>query len=47
MNKMFNQKRVLLYGARSNPLSYYLSKRLNVELTSNNVFVADTEQTKE
>merc|ERR1712087_116535 len=47
MNHILHNKRVLLYGARSNPLSYFLSRRLNTELTANNVFVADTSQSME
>ena len=42
MNSIPFQKRVLLYGARSNPLSYFLSRKLNILLSSKNVFVADT-----
>ena len=41
------QKKVLLYGARSNPLSYFLHKQLNIKLNSRNVFVADTTESKE
>ena len=44
MNPIPFQKRVLLYGARSNPLSYFLSRQLNILLSSRNVFVADTPQ---
>ena len=41
------QKKVLLYGARSNPLSYFLHKQLNIKLSARNVFVADTPESKE
>ena len=41
------QKKVLLYGARSNPLSYFLHKQLNIKLNARNVFVADTTESKE
>ena len=44
MNHLLTRKRVLLYGARTNPLSYFLSRRLNIELSSKNVFVADSSQ---
>ena len=44
MNAIPFQKRVLLYGARSNPLSYFLTRQLNVLLSPGNVFVADTPQ---
>ena len=45
MCKFFSQKRVLLYGARSNPLSYFLTRQLNVLLNARNVFIADTSET--
>ena len=41
------QKKVLLYGARSNPLSYFLHKQLNIKLNARNVFVADTPESAE
>ena len=38
---------MLIYGTRANPLSFFLTRSLNLRLTANNVFCVDTKQTKE
>lgn len=38
---------MLIFGPRANPLSYFLSRSLNLRLTGKNVFVVDTPQTRE
>ena len=44
---MQSNQRVLIYGTRANPLSFFLSRSLNLRLSANNVFCIDTVQTKD
>ena len=36
------QQKVLIYGTRANPLSFFLTRSLNRRLTAHNVFCVDT-----
>lgn len=36
---------MLVYGARSNPLSHFLTRSLNKKVNAQNVFVADSAET--
>ena len=41
------QKKVLIFGTRANPLSFFLSRSLNLRLNATNVYSVDTVQTRE
>lgn len=36
-----------MYGTRANPLSFFLSRNLNLRLTANNVYCVDTVMTQQ
>mgnify|MGYP001082842771 FL=1 len=38
---------MLIYGTRANPLSFFLSRSLNVRLSTTNVFCIDTETSRQ
>ena len=46
-SSLVSKQKVLLYGARSNPLSYFLTQQLAKKLPAGNVLIIDTEQSKE
>ena len=39
-------QKVLIYGTRANPLSFFLSRRLNLRLHASNVYCLDTTITR-